>query len=98
DLRPAVVQVQVGDEQRAHQPPCAGLRALRFADLGVAAGSAGAGALAAAAGVASPTTWAPSITTSGLGTSAANGPMPRVGRAAILSTTSMPLMTLPNTA
>ena len=80
----------------------AGFAWLSSGGPGLAAGAASRGAgprlLPVAAGGSSPTTWAPSITTSGLGTSPANGPSARVGSAAILSTTSMPLMTLPNTA
>src|SRR5579885_401682 len=58
-----------------------------------------AGDTGSAAGLAAgPITCTPSITGSGRGTSPMNGPCGPVVRLSILSTTSMPCTTLPNTA
>src|SRR5579875_773816 len=98
DVRARVVEVQVGDEQRVRtQCPPPGLF---FFVAGVEAGACPVtGDSGSAVGcAASPISFALWITTSGRGTSPMNGPCGPVGRLSILSTTSMPFTTFPNTA
>src|ERR1700754_1823821 len=100
--------MQVRDEERAHAAfggvlaffsPFFGGAGFAGA-LPVLAGAAAGAVEADGAGVAfsSPTTFADSMITSGFGTSPTKGPCARVGSPAILSTVSMPVTTLANTA